>query len=300
MSEQQGGDNAGGRKPPALPSQQPSARAQRDLELWHTWNNNGRKPEHLEPLLKAFDPIVSHKVSKWSGGVTGVTPEYMRSRVEHHLIEAFHKFDPSRGYALSTYVERPMYKAQRERNEIQNAGKVSEQTASNISPVQSAIEELTASNGRKPTAIEISKHLGLVGHSITPAAVKRVQKQVRKDVPSSVFEDDPSQQSAPWIYDNAPLVRAEFEQPPWDRNPHILRVYDHMFGLNGAQSGLSGNQLAKKLGISPSALSQMKGHILNKLKGMQLPLQIVDKHGPGHMAGPFSFLESHVTRTRVG
>jgi len=43
-------------------------------------------------------------------------------------------------------------------------------------------------------------------------------------------------------------------------------VFDHTFGLNGAPTNLSGGQLAKKLGVSPSAISQAKSLILAETK----------------------------------
>ena len=116
----------------------PSARTERELDMWHNWNNNGRKPEHLEPLLQAYEPVFNQKVRQWSAGAAGVDPTFMRGQVERRFIEAVHKFDPDRGFALATHVDKPMNKAQRARNTVQNAAYVSEETANNIDPIQQA------------------------------------------------------------------------------------------------------------------------------------------------------------------
>src|SRR5580658_6510991 len=67
----------------------------KELNLWHVWNNNGRKPKDLTPLLNSMKPLIMRKKNDLSRA------EVPLASIEHNLekqvLEAFKKYDPSKG-----------------------------------------------------------------------------------------------------------------------------------------------------------------------------------------------------------
>ena len=43
------------------------ATQRKEIDLWHHWNDHGRTPEHLKPLLDSFKPMLQGEANKWKG-----------------------------------------------------------------------------------------------------------------------------------------------------------------------------------------------------------------------------------------
>ena len=46
-------------------SKEAAEKAQKDLALWNSWHESGRKPEALQPLMKRYEPLLNNKVREW-------------------------------------------------------------------------------------------------------------------------------------------------------------------------------------------------------------------------------------------
>lgn len=247
--------------PGATPEAELLNRAQRELALWHTWNNGGRKPEDLDPLLKAYEPVIAHKARHYAGGAALINQEAMKAELTKHLINAAPHYDPSTGVPFSAFVEPRLSKAQRWRNDRQNFGRMSEPNARNIAPLQRAAASLQETLGRDATPDEIAQEVGMSVKHVT-----RLLPQIKKDINASSFESDPSEGAIPRYREIAPLLRAQFEQPEYAKEQHILNVFDHSYGMNDKPRIEGGNELAAHLGISPSKVSQLRGMIISEAK----------------------------------
>lgn len=228
-------------------------RAQRELAMWHKWNQGGRSPEDLEPLLKSYDTTIAHKARQFAGGAALINQEAIKAELGQHLINAAHSYDPTMNVPFHAYVEPRFQKAQRWRNDRQNVLRLSEPNARQIAPIQRAMATLQEQFGRDPTHEEIAAEAGM-----TPKAVARIMPQIKRDINASAFESDPSEGAIPRYREVAPLLRPQFEQPEFQHEQHLLPMFDHLYGLNGKPRIESGNELAKTLNISPSKVSQLR------------------------------------------
>ena len=158
-------------------SKEASGKAEEDLRLWHVWDQSGRTPETLQPLMKRYAPLLGRKARDWKA--PSVALEAFNAELQRQFIQAAHSFDPERGVAFNTHVQTRIPKAQRYNARYQNVGYIPEGQSVNIGPMDRASEELMDELGRAPTNGEIASRLGLPERKVTA-----LMKARRKDVPA--------------------------------------------------------------------------------------------------------------------
>ena len=223
---------------------------QEELSHLNNWRDNGKQPEHLEPLIKAYEPLVAQKIRLWKA--PPVPEAAFRAELQKHLIKSFETFQPNRGAQLNTWVENNLRKAKRYNTRFQNIGYIPEGQARYIGPIQKAQNELTEQFGRDPTADEIGDHIGM-----PPKRVARIMTSQRRDIPASAFETDPHEQALQRDQEVLDLL-------PFNLTGDERTVFNHLYGQNGHKHLQSTNDLAKKLGKSPSQISRLRTSILAK------------------------------------
>jgi DNA-directed RNA polymerase specialized sigma subunit len=227
-------------------------RKAKELDMLHTWRANGQQPEHLQPLIQAYNPVVNQKIKQWKA--PSVPESAFRAELHGHLIKAFETYDPNRGAQLSTHVENRLRKAMRYNANYQNVARIPEGQIRKIAPIRLAQQELKDSLGRDPTHDEIADHLGMA-----PKQVARVMGSLRADIPDSAFESQPDDTMKQMGRDREVLSLL-----PTTLSHEERTVFHHIFGTEGHQKIDSTNDLAKKLGKSPSQISRIKTSILKK------------------------------------
>lgn len=228
-----------------------AARKQTELEHLQRWRDSG-DPQHLQPLLQAYEPVIAQKVRQWKA--PSVPEAAFRAELKTHVLQAFQTYDPNRGAALNTHVENTMRKAQRYNVRYQNFAHIPEAQVAKIAPITKAQNELTDMLGRPPTNEEIADHIGEPLKN-----VNRVLKAQVADVQSSKFESDPNA---------AALQRDEeiLSLLPFSLDPEEKQVFDYLYGDKKHMKPASMGALAKQLGMNNSRLSRVHSRILNKYK----------------------------------
>ena len=87
---------------------------QKELEMWRHWNANGRQPEHLQPLMHSFKPLISSKVNVYTSKIRDIPPEAIRAEFNNQFVKALETYDPNRGAGLGTHIHYNLEKAQAE------------------------------------------------------------------------------------------------------------------------------------------------------------------------------------------
>src|SRR5258708_3691297 len=75
-----------------------------ELDLWHHWNNNGRKPKNLKPLMDSFKPLLEKQSRVWKNKVE-IPTSAIDAEFKRHAVDACKTYDPNRGVLLSTWVQ---------------------------------------------------------------------------------------------------------------------------------------------------------------------------------------------------
>jgi DNA-directed RNA polymerase specialized sigma subunit len=219
-------------------------------QLWQTWHDSGRKPQHLEPLLNNFSGLIDVRTKEWKPPM--IPKSAFEAEVTKHVIKAIESYKPDRGASLNTHVNVRVQKAKRYMVQQQNLARIPEAQAYMIGNIQRAQDQLEEDFGRPPTHAEIASHIGM-----PEKRVSTVIRAMRRDIPSSKWETEPEPQQVQREQEILPLLRFSLE-------PHEQKVFDHIYGYEGAPVIQSTNALAKRLGMSPSQVSRIKTSIISK------------------------------------
>ena len=232
------------------------AKQQKEMDHWEQWTKS-RSPEHLEPLLDLYQPLIRRKAQEYGAGAVLIPPPALEAELTKHVIGAFETYDPTRGATLNTHVQTRIQKAKRYVIQHQNLAYIPENPAGKIGPIARATDQLTEDFGRIPTPQEIADHL-----KMPVKTVARIRGAVLRDVPGSSLmsdEADTSMHLGPRedeILSLLPGVLTEDER----------EVFGHIYNPNIDQRVTSTTALARKLNKNPSRVSRLKSSILKKAK----------------------------------
>lgn len=229
-----------------------SDRHRQELEHLQTWRQSNYDPEHLRPLLQAYEPLIQKRMSQWRA--PAVPEPAFRAEMQKHFVKALKTYDPTKGAALPTHVENTIRKAQRFNVRYQNVGYIPEAKANKIGKIDRAKAKLEETFGRPATHAELGEHLGIPVRTITQIETARA-----KDIPASRFESDPTEHQISQDREILALL-------PYRLDPREQQVFNHLYGLQGAPQIQSGNDLARTLNMSPSEVSRIRSSILKKYK----------------------------------
>ena len=213
--------------------------------MWHTWNDSGRQPEHLEPLINTFQGLIGARVKEWKP--PSLPKSAFEAELTKHVIKAIEGYDPNRGASLNTHVTVRIQKAKRYMVQQQNFARIPEGQTYRIGDINRARDELEEDLGRVPTHIEIGAHLGMPAKLV--GTIVRAQ---RRDIASSAWESDPDTTVTFRELEILPLMRDTLTD---DKQK---AVFDHIYGYGGAAKITSTGQLAGRLGLSSSQVSRIK------------------------------------------
>ncbi len=163
-------------------------RRQGELDLWHTWNENGRKDEHLEPLLKSIDPLIRSEARKRLQGLGGTMPApALRQELRNAAVKAIHTFDPTRserglkGTQLTTHVVNSFQRVTDVVSAMRNPKYSPRALTDRFGTYTNAVTEFQEEHGREPTVEELQQKL--------PGWGPRVLKRMKKSFGAEVFSD---------------------------------------------------------------------------------------------------------------
>lgn len=231
-------------------------RRAKDVQMWEQWKK-APTPDTLRPLMNRFEPVLRSKVQMWKA--PGVNEAAFKANLRIHTMDAFNTFNPEKA-GLRTHLENRLKKSMRFNVQQQNYAYIPEAKAGRIGDVARATDELGEELGRTPTPVEVADFLNpnlSKRQQLSPKKVQQIQQAQFGDVIGSSFESDPTPRAISREREVVGLLRPAL-------NAEQQKVYDHLYGANGAQQTTSTTQLAKLLGKSPSQVSRLRTAILKK------------------------------------
>ena len=239
-------------------------RKRKEVDLWHQWNNNGRKPKDLNPLLSTFNNVIQKRKNDFRGA------EVPTSAVEHKLkklaVEAFKTWDPKKSGGLSTWVTIKLKSGQRYVDSNKSPTYSPENVTQHIGTFNTLKSELTEKLGHEPDASTIHDHLLEFGHPKEAFArlslkdIKRLEKQRRSLISSGKDSEETS--GMPHMSSRAEEVKLLIVP---ELTKEELIVHELSFGLNGKPQ-LKPGDIAKRLKFDNSKVSKLRTSILKKMQ----------------------------------
>jgi DNA-directed RNA polymerase specialized sigma subunit len=237
-------------------------RKQKELELWQSWDKGGRQPKDLSPLLNSMRPLIQSQVNKYSG-LKGVPKEALESEFKNQAVRAIKTFNPNKGSQLNTWINSQIRKGGRFVKTYQNMGRIVENRSDAIAEFKAGKEQLANQLGRPPEDAELLPYLkkmpweGKKKHKWSNAEVSRMNAELRADILSSQFENDPNRLSVGIDEEVMSFLREDLD----DRERQVFDLIKTP-GSTGGKTLL----MAKQLGWSPAKVSRMKKSIEAKAR----------------------------------
>lgn len=217
--------------------------------IFAEWKKNPT-PELGGQLLTSLTPHIEHSARKWSKSANPVS--LGRARVL--VIESLPRYDPQRA-SLATFVDRQLQPLQRWSARKNLGIRVQTGMVQELRQLQTAETDLQESLGRAPSYIELADHSGL--------PLTKIAKLQQMHLPQ-IGEASRDGEDGGKLYTEDQAV--EDNENLWQKtvyhslNPIDQVVMQHTLGLYGAKP-MTNETIARKLKISPGAVSQRKAKI---------------------------------------
>lgn len=234
----------------ALEKEAATVRSKKDLQLWQQWDQNGRKADDLEPLMKQLEPLIRKQSNVYSGRVNIPKPA-VHAEFQIQAIKAVQGYDPKRA-ALNTHLTHQLKKGKRFIATYQNVGRISETRIYKINQFQTERELLADKLQRDPSSVEIADHM-----KWPQKQVVAMESELRKEVPSSLLPGGGMIQLRP-SKEAETLRLLQYELSPQEKT-----VYEYLLG-EGGKPQLKPGQIAQKMKLTPSKISRIKASIGKK------------------------------------
>lgn len=248
----QGGDHAGAEALATMALRESSpmmkaANAQKDLDLWHTWNTS-RQPEDLSKLMNQVAPLVIHETNKWQQ--TGINRRVLDGKARTLAYEAITSYDPKRSQ-LNTHIVNHLQKLNRFAIANQNAVRIQEEKVFQYRKFLHAKNELETRLGRNASVDELTEEIHKMGEGMLVKDFKPIIENYYSTASEAggapVMEELSSDATAMHLARQAMNDRQKF-------------IFNHTYGFQGSDVK-SNTEIASHFGVSPAMISKQKRQI---------------------------------------
>lgn len=251
----------GGPRPPSIQAPEPELALEKEFRnVYNVWKSNNT-PEANDMLLKAVNPIIDTAVKTYAGGGHN---SVVKSRAKKIVIESLPKYDPA-NTKLKTYIFNQLQGLKRFSMQQAQIINIPEQVQLDYVNLKKKEDELREDLGRDPNTQELS--------DATYLSPKRIAYVKQLRMPSSEGTVLRPMAGAENTDFNDPSVinpGSEKNVGAWHQFVYDSLsgtdklIMEHSFGLLG-KAVLSNQEIAKKLGVSPAAISLRRNKIQQEL-----------------------------------
>jgi len=205
---------------------------------------------NLNTLLTSVRPTMESAITRHAG--KNASP-VVKGRARVLTIKAIKSYDREKG-ELNSHILTQLQPLSRYSTHLVQPLKTSERKSRQARELQQVEDEFWDENGREPTDLELADQLGF-----SPKRIETIRTYMTPTVATTGFagEDDPI------VYQSDPL-QVWTDYVYFDLDPIDKQIMDYKLGLHGKPI-LPTATLAKKLNISPSAISQRAARIQAKI-----------------------------------
>jgi len=224
------------------------------IELFNAWSKQKNR-KNLDAIFDHFSDTISSAVHTYAGKHVSPT---IHLKAKLLVAEALHKYNPNKGAPLKSYIYTQLQPLYRYASRQGVAVTLPERAYNDMRKVQQAETDLFDVLGREPNMDELADYSGM--------GITRIQKLNKKYRPHQVlgsfFESGDEDSNL-----HAPTVNHYNPQQAWsdyvyhDLDPINKKIYEY----RTLKTPLANSEIAKRLKLSPSAVSQRAGTISEKL-----------------------------------
>jgi DNA-directed RNA polymerase specialized sigma subunit len=220
-------------------------------EEYMTWKQSPTK-NNLGPLMKKLDPVIDKALKSYGGSAA----DSLKARARLMTVDYLNSYDPSKGMALSSYLHQNLKSLNREKAKRSYTVHIPENVLLQKNKLYQATKTFESENGREPNVDELSDITG-----IPRKAIER-SRGYKGTVAASTATTEKG--------DNLYSSTKDYEQI-WsdyvyhDLDPVDKKIFEWSTGYSGSKIIPKG-EMARKLGITPAAVSLRVNKIVKKLE----------------------------------
>jgi DNA-directed RNA polymerase specialized sigma subunit len=227
----------------------------KEQELYEAWSAN-KSPTTLTPLIKALEPTIRSSMA-----VHGYNNDRnIEWKVKNHLIDQLeNRYDPSKGTNVKTFTYETMKRIPRIAASQKHGIHVPESADYDLRRLRGVEQDLLDKLGREPTEAELGDALGL-----SPSRIQKVRERYGKAELTESMNLATGAGSASAKNDNDvedPALKLWIQYTVDSLSPRDRKIYEW---LTRARP-LPKTEIAKRLGISPAAVTQRTAKIVEML-----------------------------------
>lgn len=236
-----------------FPAWQPTPPKKPTLDdIYGRWKNEPT-PENMGDLLEMTKPIINSALTTYTGGNKAY---YGQAKLL--AVKAFHSYDPAKGTKLHTHLMTQLQPLMRTAREHNMPVYVPERVSIEGAQIRRANQELRDKLGRDPADKELADHTGL-----SLKRIAHIRKFDRGDVAESGLtmrsEEGEEEQFQPMMETKDPH-KIYLEYVHHDLDSIDQQIMEWKTGIYGKKV-LSNNDIARRLKLSPAAVSQRSAKI---------------------------------------
>jgi DNA-directed RNA polymerase specialized sigma subunit len=210
--------------------------------------------------LTAANPVINSAITSYAGG-----NQSMRAQAKKLAARGFQTYDPNYGTKLHSHLMNQLQPLRRVNQQRSNVVHMPERVQSDLYRLRQAQQSFFDRFGREPADSELSEHLG-----VPNSRIQHLRKFMRQETAESNTTSRADGEAEPF-QPGAQSVNPEdiwMEYVHHDASPLDQKILEWKTGFNGAKI-LSTQEIARRLRVSPSAVSQRATRMAKRLQEMQ-------------------------------
>jgi len=225
-------------------------------ETWHQQPS----PDTMADLLDAAKPVISSGLTSFAGG-----NQSLNAQAKRLVARGVESYDPSRGTKLRSHLMNQLQPLQRLNQQRTNVVRVPERVQTDLYHLRQAEQAYKDEYGREAADSELAEQMG-----VPVSRLRHLRKFMLQSMPESSLHATEGGGSEP-LYPGVAQVGPEevwMEFIHHDSSPTDQKILEWKTGYNGKPI-LPTQEIAKRLGMSPSAVSQRASRMAKRMAQLQ-------------------------------
>lgn len=204
--------------------------------------------ENLHNVVKSLRSTINYTLASLNSAGNPV----MEGKALVYVANAVKNYDAKYGAALPTYVTTQLRRLVRDQRQINSPVKIADRAMLDLYKITQAEQAYEDQYGREPDLLQLADFSG-----INPKRIEKVRRQMPAIPTEEAFGETLEGQTPDFA--SEVLDAVYFESDHADR-----KILEHKTGYGGKQM-LSGEEIARKIGISPSQVSRRANRMSKKI-----------------------------------
>lgn len=213
--------------------------------------------DNLSSLLSAAEPTIQSGIKSYGGGNPA-----LKSRAKLLAIDAFKSYDPKKGTKLNTHLMTNLQPLMRHSREYSAVTRVPERVAIDLYKLHQEHQAFKDTYSRDPSDQEIADRTGM-----SAKRINHIRKFRNPDMPESMLQDDEGGIMMPGVNRPDP-TKIWIEYVHHDLGPIDQKILEWRTG-HGNKPVLENQEIARRLNLTPGAVSQRAQKIAQKLAELE-------------------------------